>query len=430
MTVSRRGFLALAGAATVLGSQVGSAATSQAVPAGGAVAPGSQVESAAKAPAVPATPMLGVTHAQYSLDDWNSATQIASGEAILSATPLVQNQHIMGWGVLSPEPSPGTYDWTRLDERMSLIHKTGGIGVITFAGAPDWMKGGVSGQTDWNLLATAPAAAHYQDFAALCAKVALRYSWVRHFQVWNELKGFWDSTGQTWDYKSFTTFYNTVYKAVKEVRPDALIGGPYVVMQNLVPSSGIAQSSALTGTWGMIDQRGLDALEYWSEHRAGADFVAVDASTATADQGLLTDPFTANTLFTAVTKWVAENTGLPVWWSEFYPDQANSWTPESTQLAALTLDAVARAAEGGAARMLLWQPQADSTLDYAALWSTADSTSAVRKTALTEPWTWLAARLPQSVTIKRSGSLLSFVSSTQTLRVGLSEPYDVAIVDS
>jgi hypothetical protein len=407
--MSRRGFFALAGATAVLGSQAGSSASSQ---------------------AAVVTPTLGVTHTQYSLDSWNSAAQVASGEAILSATPLVQNQHIMGWGVLSPEPSPGTYDWTRLDARMALIKNTGGIGVLTLAGAPDWMKGGVSGQTDWSLLAGAPTAAHYQDFAALCAKVAVRYSWVRYFQVWNELKGFWDSTTQTWDYKSYTALYDTVYKAVKEVRPDALIGGPYIVLQNLAPSSGIARSSSLSGSWGMIDQRALDALEYWSANRAGADFVTVDTSTATTDQGLLTDPFTANTLFAAVTKWVSDTTGLPVWWSEFYPDQANSWTPESTQLAALTLDAVARAVEGGAARVLLWQPQAESTLDYAALWSTTDSTSVVATTALTTPWTWLAARLPNSAMIKRTTTLLQFVSSNQTLRVNLTEPYDIEIVAS
>lgn len=392
----RRGFLALTGAA-VLATQAASATSTR---------------------AASIVPRLGVTHAQYSLDSWNPTAQIAAGERILAASPLVQNQNIMGWGVLSPEPSPGEYDWSRLDSRMALIAATGGIPVLTLCGAPDWLKGGRAGTTDWNNLTAAPLPAHYEDFANLCATVAARYPQVRHFQVWSELKGFWDEATQTWDYRAYTELYNLVYRAVKAVRPDALIGGPYVVLVNWAPSAGTFRSSELTGAWGMIDQRCLDVLDYWTAYRVGADFVAVDAGTATQDRGLLTDPFTANTLFTAATKWVRDHTGLPVWWSEFYPDHPADWTQASAPLAALTLDAVARAVEGGAQRLLLWSPQADPTLDYAALW-TADGATAT-PTALAGSWSWLAARLDEpDLRITRTPALLAFEASDATLWVNL-----------
>jgi len=341
------------------------------------------------------TMMLGVTHAQYSLDPGLvSANQRAEGERILGAAPMLQNQHIMGWGALNPEPAPGTYDWSTLDARMELISRTGGVPVITLCCAPDWMKGGEPGTTDWDRLTDAPRPEHYGDFAALAAEVARRYPQVRYFQVWNELKGFWDTENNTWDAEGFTDFYNQVYDAVKRVRPDAEIGGPYVVFT--------------TDDSGRVDPRVLRLFRYWNEHKHGADFAAVDASTS-AGTGLYAD----------VTRWVHEETGLAVWWSEFYPkpvvetDQAR---------AAATLDAVARAAEAGASAMLLWQPQASADLPYAALWSDPFA-GPVRPTSLTEAWTWLAGRLRTgSVRIERDvpANILRFIGPDRTLTVNLS----------
>ena len=68
---------------------------------------------------------------------------------------------------------------------------TGGTKIITLCGAPDWMKGGKAGQTDWNKLEVAPTPNHYADFAQLAKQIALRYPDVQYFQVWNELKGMW-----------------------------------------------------------------------------------------------------------------------------------------------------------------------------------------------------------------------------------------------
>ena len=79
---------------------------------------------------------------------------------------------------------------------MQLIADSGVTPVITLCCAPDWMKGGQPGETDWSRLEVAPDPAHFADFAELAADVAKRYPQVKHFIVWNELKGFHDDEQQ------------------------------------------------------------------------------------------------------------------------------------------------------------------------------------------------------------------------------------------
>ncbi|WP_116204658.1 hypothetical protein [Amycolatopsis circi] len=366
-------------------------------------------------------PVVGVTHTQDSIDDY-PPEQTADATAALGTRPMIQNQYLMGWGVGNPEPSPGVYDWSSLDQRMALMSTTHGVPVLTLAGAPDWMKGGRAGTTDWTTLDSAPTRAHYGDFAALAAAAAARYPQVRDFQVWSELKGLYADAANRWDYEDYTDLYNAVYDAVKKVRPDARVGGPYVVLDTW-SAAGSPAPSAVSGPWGVVDQRALDVIDYWNAHKHGADFLAVDGSSGTRDAGLTTDPFRATEMFSTVTSWLRTRTGLPVWWSEFYPTQPAGppWPADSPQLAALTLDATAQALRGGASRLLLWQPQASADVPSAALWTapTADRNATLLPLAV--PWEWLAATVDTETAISYSpsGAVLEIIGNREALAVNL-----------
>ena len=56
--------------------------------------------------------------------------------------------------------------------------------------------------------------------------------------------------------------------------------------------------------WGSIDRRALDAVEYWLEHKKGADFIVVDGFTASEDRGLVPDEFTALGKFSRGHHWL------------------------------------------------------------------------------------------------------------------------------
>ena len=72
----------------------------------------------------------------------------------------------MGWGGGNPEPSPGKYDWGSLDVRVETMRRTGARMVITLCCAPDWMKGGEPGETDWSNLEGSSHLATLQSISA------------------------------------------------------------------------------------------------------------------------------------------------------------------------------------------------------------------------------------------------------------------------
>ena len=50
---------------------------------------------------------------------------VAGGLArVLRQVPMLQNQHIMGFGADNPEPSPGRYEWRTLDSRVTLMDRS------------------------------------------------------------------------------------------------------------------------------------------------------------------------------------------------------------------------------------------------------------------------------------------------------------------
>ncbi|MFH8795095.1 xylan 1,4-beta-xylosidase [Streptomyces sp. NPDC017941] len=321
---------------------------------------------------------FGFTHTQYSADDGDDAA-VGRAKRLLAdqRRPLPQIQHLMGWGAGNPEPVKGRYDFEAMDQRIDFIRATKGAPVVTLCCAPDWMKGGEPGSdnTDWSQesLETAPRPEHFDDFAALAATVAKRYPDVRHFLVWNEFKGFWNTPEKRWDYEGYTEFYNLVYKALKEVDKDIKVGGPYLVMDSVHPRQ-TENASDVKGPWGRLDKPSVEAFDYWNKHKAGADFVVVDGATYTVDDELHPDEFGATDKFTAVGRWVRERTGgLPLWWAEYYvelgdsEDNRDDWSePRRVAVHASGLMAMAR---GGATSGFYWNPQKRGEKCAGCLWS-------------------------------------------------------------
>ncbi|MEV4174328.1 xylan 1,4-beta-xylosidase [Nonomuraea sp. NPDC049709] len=345
-------------------------------------APQEQTQAASPAVTPPEVdegwPRWGFTHTGISA---NNITQEFEQDVAgsLARTPMLQNQHIMGFGALNPEPYPGRYFWEDLDSRMNLMRLSKGTPIITLCCAPDWMKGGPEGPTEdsaWaEHLEDAPYPEHFDDFAKLSAAVASRYKDVKYFMVWNEFKGFWKDHSKPADFKGYTEMYNKVYDAVKAVRPDAEIGGPYIGFD-----SNRTGDSELRGDWGVVNQNVLDAFNYWFENKKGADFIVVDGASVTDAHELLPDEFGALTKFSAVTEWLRKKTDMPVWWSEWYfvPEDGTKWAePKRLAVQAASMMEFARS---GAATALYWNPQAKEGACPACLWAprTGDETGTGR----------------------------------------------------
>ncbi|UZJ32073.1 xylan 1,4-beta-xylosidase [Streptomyces endophytica] len=336
----------------------------------------------------------GFTHTQFSADRGADAA-VERAARVLAGQPMAQNQHLMGWGAGNPEPSPGRYDFDDLDRRMALIRRTGGTPVLTLCCAPDWMKGGTPGRTDWSRLEKAPEPDHYPDFAALAGKVARRYPEIRHFVVWNEFKGFFDDGKGRWDAEDYTRLYNLVYQELKKVNPHNQVGGPYLVMDSYVPGDD-RYPSALKGTWGHVDQRTLDAFAYWNRHKAGADFLVVDGSSYSKDDRYAPGVFTAARKFAEVGQWLRRTSGLPLWWAEWYVEVADEqggrrgWSERERVAAQAT--ALIEMAEGGASGGFYWNPERDGKGQGGkacpgCLWSSTESADGGRELPM---WTLLA----------------------------------------
>lgn len=332
---------------------------------------------------------LGVTHTEHSADEQNPAEATDRAKLAMRRATDMANQHIMGWGADSPSPSEGVRDWRTLDARMRLIASTGTTPVITLCCAPDWMKGGTPGRTDWSQLEVAPDPQYYSAFAALAADVARRYPQVKHFIVWNELKGFYDAEHGRWNIESYTELYNLVYRSLKAVDPTIKVGGPYVVMDSWSHADAASHPSSLAGPWGVVDQRCLDAVDYWLAHAAGADFIAVDGSSATKDAGLIAPPGVANQKFSVVTDWLRSRTSLPIWWAELYPEVegAESWS--SGWRAAVALDAILRIADARGSVVLFWQPEGSNNLRSVALWSPTTTPQGGQPQPLVDELAWI-----------------------------------------
>ncbi len=308
------------------------------------------------------------------------------------------NVPIMGWGADDPWPDPQQPEpsnWKTLDTKMSLALQTETTPVLTLCEAPWWMKGMLLADGKTQLLSKgddfAPIA--YQsrildnEMAAwlhLVRRVAERYMVspynVRYFQVWNELKGYYDPLTNNWDISTspgnaagpnarhgYTYMYNRVYQTLRDVArengiaPSTIsIGGPYVTM-NTWSSSQQNHLSNLVKPYGIYDQRSLDAVLYWLQHKTGGQFIAVDGSNQNDDAVSLADPFTAAAKFADSVSWIRSlnehlypgATTLPIWWSEWYADPYDGKS-SNDYANALKTSAIMQLIKSGGAVALSW----------------------------------------------------------------------------
>jgi hypothetical protein len=265
----------------------------------------------------------------------------------------------MGWGTDNPNPSPGVYNWESLDRRMAMVRSLKGtVPVITLCAAPDWMKGGEAGKTDWTRIEAAPVPEHYAAFAALAAVIARRYPDVRYFQVWNEFKGFWNAPSNNWNYENYTRMYNATYDALKAVRRDIQVGGPYLVVEG---------TGSERGDWSTekpIRARQWEVLDYWLKNKRGADFICLDRGVKTFhDKSRYTPEETMRLIhyFGDVAQQIRARTDLPIWWAEFYGSIEGG---DAQSVAAVHASILYHMLRGGSSVALLWNGIADGEVGH------------------------------------------------------------------
>ncbi len=271
-----------------------------------------KIEIDPSAPLMTSPFQIGVTHT-HGFWEYGNPAAVERARNLLINGIAFQNQHIMGWGAGNPEPQPGLFYWNDMDHRVDLMRSLDAPMIITFCTAPGWMKG----TDDWAMEEDV-ADGHVEEFAGLCAAVAARYPDVEYFQIWNEMKGYWSGSLNNWDYVRYTKCYNAVYDAVKAERPDAKVGGPYLVIQG---DGGVELGKSGRDTFKPIGNRDWAVINYWLKNKNGADFICFDyglidyhdSNTYTrADQMKLTKNFGS------ISAQLAEKTDLPVVISEFY----------------------------------------------------------------------------------------------------------------
>jgi hypothetical protein len=157
--------------------------------------------------------------------------------------------------------------------------------------------------------------------------------------------------------------YNLVYQRLKQTATNLGIdstsinvGGPYIVMDSGQKASCMSNPSSLTGPWGVMDQRVLDAIGYWLQNKAGAEFISVDGANATKFGVNPTDDFTMTQKFSATNAWIRQQPGghsLPIWWAEWYTAPSQNIETDSVDNA-LGAYSVMQQINSGASVTLLW----------------------------------------------------------------------------
>ncbi len=343
----------------------------------------------------------GMTHVDNALDypsGQNSLPAIEKVKALLPNAVSFQNTPIMGWGLPDPWPDPAMPEpsnWGQLDARLQLIAETEGTPVLTLCEAPWWMKGqlqpngttlALTQQDEWTTRAYSSRILDDEMSAwlLLVQRVAERYMVapynVRYFQVWNELKGYYNPVTNNYDFTvsaghpaksvathGYTYMYNLVYERLMSVadslgipESDVKVGGPYPVMDTW-SSPDQSNPSTLAEPYGTFDQRPLDAVMYWLQHKTGAAFLSIDAESTNKDGVNIAYAGVASEKFADIVRWIRSlddtrypgAATLPIWLAEWYASPYTDWTNNAHSNAVKTY-AMMEFLKAGGAVALAW----------------------------------------------------------------------------
>jgi hypothetical protein len=373
----------------------------------------------------------GVTHTKISFDTLENpnAEAVERARMRLAEATVFQNVHIMGWGTDNPNPAPGQYNWASLDKRMQMVASMpGAVPVITLCAAPDWMKGGQAGKTDWQRIEAAPLPEHFGDFAALAATIAKRYPSVRYFQVWNEMKGMWKGNINNWDFEGYTRLYNAVYDALKKVNPAIKVGGPYLVIEG----TGGGKGPRNEATDPPLSRHNQQVLDYWLANKHGADFVCLDKALKSyhdPNTYTLQETMALTHYFGDVARQLSAKTDLPIWWSEYYADIEGNDSQATAAAGASVLAGMIRTRTQTA---LMWQPMATGEVPNA-LFSKADSKDGGRPLPYYDVFRgikqWFGPGTPILKSTSSSPQVEVLASANETLLINVGESPILADVD-
>jgi hypothetical protein len=298
----------------------------------------------------------------------HSQTRNTTTKNIIGPASHVQNQHLVGFGSnVDPQPGAGAaYQWSFMDSTFGYPTATTGYfsgspeRCLTLCGCPPHMRSpkvagkwdpqGVKSGTALTSLSdyTPPNSSWFQEYADLCAAAAARYPHIKYFQVWNEMKGWYfvtqyagsnlvptgsglpagPSGGNRWWMEGYTALFNKIYTAIKAVRPDAVIVGPYCVLNGFswdqaADWANDAFPDNYQGVWGYGDKKITSLLAYFIRNCTGCDVLCVDYRTMTKDSGSTSyyNPTTLPATPDPTNKWTTnpDNGNHPRLWNQGYP---------------------------------------------------------------------------------------------------------------
>jgi hypothetical protein len=156
------------------------------------------------------------------------------------------------------------------------------------------------------------------------------------------------------------------------------VGGPYVPIDTW-SSANQSNPSNFVKAYGTYDQRSLDVIQYWLEHKAGAGFITLDGANMNKDGANPADPFAASEKFADLVNWLRSldnarypgATTLPVWMAEWYATSFNQ-TPDNQLNDAIKAYAMIKFLKAGGSVAFSWGDLGDGVSDTG-LWTTTAS---------------------------------------------------------